>query len=94
MAKLQLLTAKSPKTFVIAPVRNLINDSGEDLVYDSTIRNGVMGPKRRFEMPRRKLSLKQGKLDVPFKHRINYKSAYDFDKITTTQFESTEQPIE
>jgi len=89
MTKLQLLAAQRPKTFVLAPAKHLINDSGEDLVYDNTVRNGVMGPRRRFEMPRRRLSLKQGKLDMPFRHKINYASAYDFDKVTTTQFEPT-----
>jgi len=81
------LTFTRPKTFVLAPVRHLIVDTGYDRQYDNEVRGGTMGESRRFPMPQRKLSLRQGKLDVPYKHRINYKSAYDFDKKTTTQLE-------
>lgn len=76
-----------PKTFILAPVRHLIVDTGDDRKYDNDIRGGTMGSARRFPMPHRRLSLKQGKLDMSFKHPINYKSAYDYDKKTTTQFE-------
>src|SRR5512133_34755 len=76
-----------PKTFVLAPVQHLISDTGDDLIYDNLVRGGTMGQSRRFPMPQRKLSLRQGKLDMSYKHKINYRSAYDYDKKTTTKIE-------
>lgn len=72
-----------PGTFAVVPVRHLVCDTDEDLRYDNDIRGGTMGQARRFPMPHRKLSLRQGRIDMAYKHKINYKSAYDYDKKTT-----------